>query len=176
MLNNSRSELSFVTISACYLLSTGRKTKIALRPPNVNTGRHRSESNFKKFRRSALHFSIFLVWFLSKILFVCVRKSAEPPEKISRLADVSVLTPWGRAKQVNIVATKSNDIHTWVVSPPCTLSDCTDITVPNDNFYYAGIWKLLFFVLSKIQHKFDNNCTAYSNAICSLICILNVGL
>lgn len=35
------------------------------------------------------------------------------PEKVSRLADVSVLTPWGRARRVNKVdvATKPSDTH-----------------------------------------------------------------
>lgn len=39
------------------------------------------------------------------------------PEKVSRLADISVLTPWGRARRVNNVdvATKSSDTRGWSV-------------------------------------------------------------
>lgn len=44
------------------------------------------------------------------------------PEKVSRLADISVLTPWGRARQVNNRRRDETERYTWVA---CAFSDFT---------------------------------------------------
>lgn len=96
---SSRSEPAFVTISAFFIFL---------------------KSNLKKRRRSGA--MLFFSWcdFFQDIIRP---EECRAPEKISRLADVSVLTPWGRARQVNNVDEIKRYTYTWVVPPRWKFSD-----------------------------------------------------